>query len=176
MSRHRLSSIAVHMANITEKPLAPNVASSLDGSNQQAARVLRVQVTDDPKTIITAIDTFADNWQQGVRPAAGVLDGEDAPFALGSLWAEQLIRKLRWEWANIIFHDHGNSKAPAILSPDRALAIYPIHFLIGALKNPGVDVTIALAFNMLVAGKFGKVAPKSYLNVMESVRRIVPRR
>lgn len=56
------------------------------------------------------------------------------------------------------------------------LAVYPIHFLMGALKDAGADVTIALSYNMLEAGKVGKLKPKGYFNLMGGVRRIVPRR
>jgi hypothetical protein len=164
------------MANVSEQPLPASTRTAIEGSNRQGLRVLGLDDTADPKTVIAAIDKFADAWQQGTRPPDLKLDEEDAPFALGSLWGEQLVRAFQWEWAFVTFHDHGNSKAPGVLAPDRSLAVYPIHFLIGCFRDPRVDVTVALAFNMLAAGKVVQLPPKGYVNLMDGVRRIVPRR
>jgi hypothetical protein len=164
------------MANVTEEPLAASTANALIGSNQQGLQVLGLDDTADPQTVIDAIDSFVDAWQQGKRPPTEEIDPEDAPYALGSLWGQQLVRQFGWQWAMITFHDHRNSKAPGVLSPDRSLAVYPIHFLVGCLQDPGVDCTVALSFNILAAGKVGKLKPKEYANLMEGVHRIVPRR
>jgi hypothetical protein len=164
------------MENVTEHPLEASTAEALLGSNEQGLHILGLDDSADPPTVINAIDEFVDAWQQGDRPPADELDPEDAPFALGSLWGEQLVRQFGWEWGMITFHDHGNSKAPAVLSPDRALAIYPIHFLMGCMENDGVDCTVALAFNMLAAGSIGELEPRGYLNLMDGVHRIVPKR
>ena len=61
---------------------------------------------------------------------------------------------------------------------DRSVIVYPIHFLIGCFRDAGVDVTVALSFNMLMAGKVPPpgMAPRGYQNLMDGVRRIVPRR
>jgi hypothetical protein len=55
------------------------------------------------------------------------------------------------------------------------MAIYPLEFMLGCLRDPNVDVTVMLCFNMLKAGTIGKLEKKSYTNVMECVHRIVPR-
>src|SRR5262249_32117272 len=152
-----------------------STASALEGSNRQGLSVLRLTEAADPKTVVDAIDAFVYAWQKGKRPAPKVLDPEDAPYALGGLWGHQLVRRFAWEWAMVTFHEHNDSVAPGVLSPDRALAVYPIHFLMGAMKNPGVDATIALSFNILEAGKASSAKPRRYFNLMEGVRRIVPR-
>jgi hypothetical protein len=164
------------MTKITEKPMSADTASSLTGASRDGLAVLGLDAAAEPKAVIEAVDQFVFDWQDGKRPPPDKLDPEDAPFALGSLWGEQLVRRFGWEWAMVTFHDHGNSVAPGVLSPDRALAVYPIHFLMGALKDAGVDVTIALSYNMLEAGNVGKLKPKGYFNLMDGVRRIVPRR
>ncbi len=164
------------MANVSEQPLSPDTLSSLEGASRESLGILGLTETADTQQIIDAIDAFVFAWQDGERPLADVVDPEDAPFALGSLWGNQLVRRFGWEWAIVTFHDHGDSTAPGVLSPDRSLAIYPIHFLIGALRDPAVDVTIALSYNMLVAGNVGELVPRSYLNWMDVVFRIVPRR
>jgi len=62
-----------------------------------------------------------------------------------------------------------------VLSTDRSLAIYPLEFMLGCLRDPDVDVTVMLSFNMLQAGSIPKMKEKTYTNVMEGVHRIVPR-
>ncbi len=62
-----------------------------------------------------------------------------------------------------------------MLSPDRALAVYPIHFLIGCLQNPGVDATVMLSYNMLDAGQIPDPPPGTYFNLMDGVHRLIPR-
>jgi len=165
------------MERISEQPLEPNVANSMAESNKQGMDLLGL--TDPnamPVKIVETIDTFVYNWQKGQRPVANkAIDKDDIPFALGSLWAEQLIRQFGWQWVKVTFLDRKNSVAHAVVSADRSLAVYPIHFLIGCLKDPNVDATILLSFNMLLAGKMGPSTPKSYENVMQSVHRIVPR-
>ena len=91
------------------------------------------------------------------------------------MWGDQLVRAYQWEWAIVKFHEHGDSTAPGVLSPDRALAIYPIHFIIGCLQDPTVDATILLAFNMLEADTSSDTKPGSYFNLMDGVNRIIPR-
>jgi hypothetical protein len=164
------------MAKITEERLPRSTAKALKGAVGDGLAILKLDATANPQTVIEAIDAFVDAWQEGRRPPKKVLDPEDAPYALGSLWGEQLVRQFGWEWAMITFHDHGDSIAPGVLSPDRSLAVYPIHFLLGCLQDSGVDCTVALSFNMLVAGNVGKLKPKEYINLMDSVHRIIPKR
>ena len=163
------------MATHTETPLAKDTLDGIAGSNAQGAALLGLSVDDDPKKIVTAIDEFVYAWQGGKRPSEKVIDPEDAPFALGSLWGQQIVRRFGWEWGMITFHQHNNTKAPGVLSPDRSLAIYPIHFLMGCLRDSGVDATILLSYNMIEAGKLGELSPGSYENLMDGVHRIVPR-
>lgn len=75
----------------------------------------------------------------------------------------------------VTFHEHGDSMAPGVLSPDRALAVYPIHFVMGCLQDHTVDTTILIAFRMLEAGKIGSTTPGSSINLMDGVHRIIPR-
>ncbi|HEX9047972.1 MAG TPA: hypothetical protein VF988_13190 [Verrucomicrobiae bacterium] len=149
--------------------------ASLQACAADALSILKLEPSTEPKTAIEALDAFVYAWQQGARPPAETLSADDAPLILGSLWGELLVASFGWEWAHVIFHDHDDSTAPAVLSPDRSLAVYPIHFLIGCLRDPGVDATIALAFNFMDAGKVPEVEPKEYMNLMDGVHRIVPR-
>lgn len=163
------------MPNFSDAPLAPSTLEALEGSNQQALKILGLKANAPAKKIIEAIDEFVYRWQKGKRPSKAKLDPEDAPYAMGSLWGQQIVRRFGWEWAMVTFHQHGDSVAPGVLTPDRSLAIYPIHFLFGAMEDSEVDATIALAFNLLEAGEVGTVNPGEYANLMEGVHRIVPR-
>src|SRR5262249_30203933 len=131
----------------------------------------------DPPTIVKAIDDFAFRWQDGERPPTDVVeDGEEARLIMGSLWGEQLVKQFGWQWAKVTFHDYGDTVAFGVFSPDRSLAIYPLEFMLGCLRDPNVDVTVMLSFNTLLAAKVPEAESKSYLNVMDGVHRIVPRR
>ena len=74
---------------------------------------------------------FVYAWQKGKRPPKKKLDPDDAPYMMGSLWGEQLVKRFGWGWRMITFHDHGDSVAPGVCAPDRLLLVYPIHFLMG---------------------------------------------
>ncbi len=162
-----------YMAKVTENLVQADTAGTARRCEPRRVGRSRAGRRGRSKALIEAVDAFVFDWQAGKRPPPHSMDADDAPYALGSLWGEQLVRRFSWEWAMVTFHDH--SVAPGVLSPDRALAVYPIHFLMGALKDAGVDVTIALSYNMLEAGKVGRLEPKGYL-LMDGVRRIVPRR
>jgi hypothetical protein len=159
----------------TEEPIEPSMFSGLEGAAEEAAEIAGVSSSDTPDSVVAAIDEFVFAWQGGKRPPEKVIDPEDAPYAFGSLWGQQLVRKFGWEWKLVTFHEHGDSTAPGVLSPDRSLAIYPIHFVIGCLQDSTVDCTILLSYNMLKAGDTGAVEPASYFNYMDGVHRIVPR-
>lgn len=166
------------MSNITESPIPDNILANIRGCANDALKMLGGDLADaDPAAIVDAVDDFAFRWQDGDRPPADVVeDGEEARLLLGSLWGEQLVRQFGWQWAKVTFHDHGNSIAFGVFSPDRSLAIYPLEFMLGCLRDPGVDVTVMLSFNMLLAGTIPAMKEKSYTNLMDGVCRIVPRR
>lgn len=164
------------MASISEQKIQPDTFASIQSCARDAVDLLDIgDKASDPQAVVEAIDAFVYEWQKGQRPPPDILDPEDAPFVLGSLWGEQLVKRFGWEWAMMVFHEHGDSSAPGVVSPDRSLAVYPIHFLIGCLQNPDVDATLALSYNLLDAGKIGKMDPGQYFNLMDGVHRIVPR-
>lgn len=164
------------MANITEEPIEMETMAGIHGCAAEGLELLGIVAkAGDPKAVVAAIDAFVYAWQKGQRPPAEKLDPDAAPLILGSLWGEQLVRRFGWEWAMITFHDHEDAKTPGVLSPDRSLAVYPIHFLTGCFEDPQVDATIALAYNMLDAGATDGLEPGEYFNLMDGVQRIVPR-
>ena len=164
------------MENISDRPIDPGTFSSLQGCANEGRNLLGLAgKAADPKAVVEAIDAFVYSWQKGKRPPKKKLDPEDAPFIFGSLWGEQLAKRFGWQWAMVTFHDEGDAAAPAVLAPDRSLAVYPIDFLTACFEDADVDPTVALSFNMMEAGSVGKLKPKGYVNLMQGVQRIVPR-
>lgn len=163
------------MKTHSEHPLQDDTTEAVSAEIKRGTQILGVAPDDDPERLVAAVDAFVYAWQCGDRPPASVLDAEDAPFTLGAVWGEQFVRRFGWEWRMVTFHEHGDSVAPGVLSPDRALAVYPIHFVMGCLQDHTVDATILVAFKMLEAGKIASTTPGSYFNLMDGVHRIIPR-
>jgi hypothetical protein len=163
------------MKTHTEQLFPSDTAGALSAEVERGTQLLGVAPDDDPATVVAAVDAFVYAWQCGDRPPQSVLDAEDAPFTLGAVWGEQLVRRFGWEWRMVTFHEHGDTTAPGVLSPDRSLAVYPIHFVMGCLQDSTVDTTILLAFNMLAAKTISDTTPGSYFNLMDGVHRIIPR-
>ena len=164
------------MKSHTETAMEPDMLNMLVAAGEDAVKVIGIASSaDDPAKVVGAIDAYVYAWQKGKLPKKSRLDADDAPYALGSLWGQQLVRKFGWHWATITFHEHGDSQAPGVISPNASMAVYPIHFVLGCLQDSDVDATILLSYNMLVAGDKPDVKPKEYSNLMELVHRIVPR-
>jgi len=163
--------------NITEDPVPANILRNLRACAKDALKVLgKKYAKAEPSKVVAAIDDFIYRWQRDDRPSEDVVEDDDtARLIMGSLWGEMLVEEFGWEWAKVTFHDHDDSVAFGVFSPDRSLAIYPLEFLLGCVQDPDVDATVALSFNMLTAGKVPKMKKKSYTNVMDGVHRIVPR-
>jgi hypothetical protein len=163
--------------NITEGRVPSNIMTNIRGCAKDALKVLgKKYAKADPSTVVKAIDDFMYRWQRDDRPSEDIVeDGDTARLIMGSLWGEMLVEEFGWEWAKVTFHDYDDSVAFGVFSPDRSLAIYPLEFLLGCVQDPDVDVTVALSFNMLKAGKVPKLKKKSYTNLMDGVHRIVPR-
>lgn len=158
----------------SDEPIGEEMFGHVKGASQEAAELLGVDVGDKPADLIGAVDGFVFDWQQGKRPTSEGLE-EDLYMMLGALWGQQLARALDWEWAKVAFDQEAEGRAVGVFSQDRSLAIYPFHFVYGAMEGQA-EVTIELSFSMLVEGSRIPALPaKSYENVMENVRHIVPR-
>ena len=149
----------------------PGTCPGEGGKKSKAARTPHDAPT--AHDIVKAVDRCVYDLQQGNGPEFGAQDEPD--LVLGSLWGQQLVRELSWQWAAVTFHEHDDAKAVGVFSPDRALAIYPFHFIYGCLEN-GAEVTIMSGVQLLVDGsKVPPLAPGTYENVMDNVHYIVPR-
>ncbi len=161
------------MADISEEAVDAETMSSIEGCAADAVTLLTVQTDSSAERLTKAVDEFVFEWQKGNRP--DVPDEDDLSLTLGSLWGQQLVRELGWEWASVTFHNHDDAQAVGVFSPDRALAIYPFHFIYDCLENDA-PVTIMLAFNMLIDGSRIPTLPaRGYENVMDNVHHSIPR-
>ncbi|MEZ6081394.1 MAG: hypothetical protein R3C09_11010 [Pirellulaceae bacterium] len=161
------------LPNITEVNIDAELVGNIEFSAQEAASLLGLDADATALDRVRAVDKFVYAWQKGERPQTA--EGEDLSMTLGSLWGQQLTSELGWQWAAVTFHDFEDSKAVGVFSPDRALAIYPFHFVYGCMEN-SAPVTILLAYNLLVDGSKIPPLPKNgYENVMDNVHHVVPR-
>lgn len=158
------------MADISEKPVSPDTRLSIKKCAKSASKVLGIEPrSSTPSIIASTVDEFVVAWQKGNRPADSVLTLDDAPLIIGSLWGEAIVSRFKWDWAMLTFHDHNNFLAPAVVAPDRSLAIYPLHYLQGCFTDATVEVTILQAYNLLKAGSAGDAKPGEYFDLMDGV-------
>lgn len=161
------------LPNISEESLDAELLANIEQSAGEAAGLLGLGANASALERVRAVDEFVDAWQKGERPQT--VEDEDLSMTLGSLWGQQLSSELGWQWAAVTFHDFEDSKAVGLFSPDRALAIYPFHFVYSCIEN-SAPVTILLAYNLLVDGSKIPALPKNgYENVMDNVHHVVPR-
>lgn len=163
------------MANMSEQPCPADTLQNIKNCAGDALKLLGLaEAAPSPREAVAAINEYIRRWQKGDRPDEEVSDFEDSRLCMAALWGEQMAEAFQWGWAWVTFHDYGDSRALGVFSPDRSLATYPFEFLLGCMRDPGVPVTILLAYNMLAAGKIPAFPPRSYQNLMEGVRHIVP--
>jgi hypothetical protein len=150
--------------------MRPNIVACAE----EAAEMLGLNpLFCSPKELVEGVDAFVYAWQKGDRPE--LTEDEDPALTFGSLWGEQLVNVFGWEWACVTFHDHDDSKAVGVFSPDRSLAIYPFHFIYGCMEDDA-PVTILLSYNIMEDGtRIPQLPLAGYENVMDNVHHVVPR-
>lgn len=162
-----------------EHPLTPSEQTAFAECAAQALGNLGLtDSTADPKTIVQAVEDFVDRWQAAQRNPLSKLhsrrpDPIDVSLGLGSLWGNQIVRQFGWEWTCIRQNGRG---LHAVVAPDRSAAVFPTYFLKACLDDPRVDCTAVLAFNMMDAGKLPALPAQGYMDLMQGVRRVVPKR
>jgi hypothetical protein len=159
---------------ISEQQLDKSSLRNIIGAAKEGADLLKIDVkSSSDLDIIDAIDLYVSKIQD--EEISKEIDiWTDISIPLGCLWAEVLTEKLGWEWGNVTFHEHDDTKAYGIFSKDRALAIYPFHFIFGCIENKA-PVTITLSYRMLIDGaSIPRLPPMGYENVMDNVHHIIP--
>src|SRR3569833_510571 len=163
----------------TDRPLSPQELTECQTRRSRMMTKLRLTSEAPPDYIVAAVDAYVDAWQQersGFLARFRKIEGPDPEqlaFDLGVLWGDQLVRAMGWEWAKVIY---SNADVYGVVNPDRSLAVLTVNFLGSCLKNPKVDCTAMLSYNMLMAGKdTPSMPPQSYTDYMRGVARIIPK-
>jgi hypothetical protein len=157
--------------------MLPEEADELGNYRHSGAQLVGVSLAAEPATIVEAIDGFVDEWPRR-DPALVIADLDrtddiiDLSWAIGALWGEQLVRQIGWEWTVV---GETGAERYGVVAPDRALALFPSYFVRECLYDAGRDFTAMLMFNMLLASRFD-LKPGAYLDLAQTVTRIVPRR
>ncbi len=161
------------MPSLTEHAIGPELHGEIQRWSAEGSALLELSATAPAAEIVRSIDEFVFAWQKGQRPPLG--PDQDLSVILGSLWGQQLVRELRWQWAAVSFNDGSDTNAVGVFSPDRSLAIYPFHFVFGCIDD-SCPVTVLLAYNLLMDGSRIPALPENgYENVMDNVHHLVPR-
>ena len=163
-----------HSSETKEIELDSSLLEDLADYLQLGLKQLQRSGDEPPTEIVKAVDECVYQHQKGQPLPFSTRD--DGRSALASVWGHQLIRALGWQWAGIVHPEFEEDDfAIALLSENRSLLIYPVDFIEICWRTKR-DVTIALAFNMLVKGdEFSSEPPNSFCDVMAEVRRIIPR-
>jgi hypothetical protein len=160
---------------VKESSLSAEILENIEGCAGDAVALLGLDTSRRPASVekvLESINAFLLRSQKAKRKDATTYD--DLSFNLGSLWGEQLVKSLKWEWVCLTILNKERSKAVAVVSPDRSLAILPFDFVYSCLAD-NTPVTILLAYNMIKDGtRIPHIGAGAYANVMEYVHHIVP--
>lgn len=118
---------------------------------------------DDSAAVVRAIRECVDKLRQGATLPSAYRDLEQAGYALGTLWGDELRRGCQWEWAYL--QADSGFEGWALVSPDRAHACFAHHFIFDKLADPESDNTVALLFNMIAAGDVPPSSSGQYMTL-----------
>ncbi|GEM_PF-2153433 len=175
-SRRRTRRRSEKTGRLEEVPLdeqQPILAELIEAS-RAVRRRLRITSRTSPKKVVAKVDEEVYHWQQSGEHPFG--SDSEACMGLAYLWGEALVRSLKWHWALVKAAGAPDEEGRlAVVSPDRAFAIYPVEFIEECVET-GRDVTILLSFNMLhTPDRLPEARPDAFLNIMDRIHRIVPR-
>jgi hypothetical protein len=147
-----------------DRPLSASEAKDVRLSIARAYKTLKLDAKKataekTQKAIQKVIDPI---FLQKKKVSAKTL--EDLGVNLGCLWGQTICDRLEgWEWCYATVN--GNDFF-AVAAPDRSILIAPMNFVFEQLqKRLPEENTSMLAFNMLVAGSYGKHKPGAYVTV-----------
>lgn len=113
---------------------------------------------DTPDALVDAIRSAVDRYRAGDAPAGEWSDTGDAAAALGALWGSQVEAAAGWLWVRL---DAGGRSGVALVSPDRAHAVFPEDFLRAVIEEAERDNTVRLVFTMIRDAKVPDAPPGS---------------
>jgi hypothetical protein len=147
-----------------ERPLTTEEQEELDGLFTLALGFLPI-VTDadeapDPALLIGALHLLLEEARAG-RLAA--VPADDLATYGGVLWGDELCRLKQWEWCYLTIEE-GGLEGAAVVTPDRALAVLPIHLIYRWLSRPSAPNDCQPLFDRLVRQEVA-APPGEYLLV-----------
>ena len=154
------------------RPLTEDEADSISELCNLARQEVRVLNIDPAKEIAEAIFARVYEIQKEGRAFDPDERYSELAYQIGALWGTLFVNELGWEW--LFLETSDGAAAYIVASPDRAMMIYPIDFVDICLKKRDVDITVALAFNMVAEGAAPDLPPDGYVNVMAHIKHIVP--
>jgi len=166
----------VHL--MRDRTLQPHEVKELDEFRKMGLRLIECEDDRvDTDAILEKIDDFVRGVQAKDHTAQLALAADDErlidlAWGLGSLLGNEFVCRFGWQWCFIV---DGEMEKYGVVSPDRALMLYPSFFVRDCLWDSNRDFTGHLIVNMVAADRFKDVAAKTYLNLAENVVRIVPR-
>ena len=162
----------------SERPINFREMREFEDCTREGFEILGVKSSDDPGSLVEAVEDYVDRIQDKRSGLFGRLFGK-APdtiqlsLALGSVWGDQLVRVFNWEWTCVFDSD---LEWYCVANEDRSLVVFPTYYVRDCIENPRMDCRALLSFNMLKEPGAIPVQPaKSYTNVMNSIYRIVPK-
>lgn len=116
------------------------------------------------------------NKLRGKKPAYTEDEILDKALMMSAFWGEALIERFGWHWALLELEEDEDPQV-AVISPDASLSVLPMLFIMHCFQDTDTDCTVALSYNMLLAGKLPSgVNPGDYVSLTTRVGRIVSRR
>ena len=131
--------------NIQAREFTTDEQQEIHKAQLAAARLLGVELTDDPKSIVEALAEEIDRL-----PRASLSEQElvSRAFDYGSLYGEQICRQHGWVWRRVQYPQN-DQLLIGVVPPDYAYIVFPIASVYRFLTEPDLTNTLILLFNML---------------------------
>jgi hypothetical protein len=129
-----------------------------------------------PEVLAAGVDAYI---QRRKRPLKHLLtfmkdperDNAVAARALGTVWANQVVREFGWEWICMTLDDKEHI-VPA--APDRSLVLFAPEYVEECLVSKDTQCKVAVSMDMLRTGALPVQGTLSYSRMMKVVRRAQP--
>jgi len=166
------------MSTVVERPLTEEEQTAFADCARQGLANLGLAADAAPEAVVQAVDSFLDDYRARQRKFFRKLfqrlpDSVDVAVHLGAVWGSQIVQAFGWEWTCL---QREGDERYAVVSTDRAYAIFPNNFVKWLLEDPSQDNTILLLFNMVEAGQLPAAPPRAYEDLTDGrLRHIVPK-
>ncbi len=119
-----------------ERALSVEEEQELDERFGRALEWIPVQQPQQADVLIAGLALIVEAVRAGqpLPPPLGELPLDELAADLGVLWGDELCRLAGWSWCYLTLES--GTEGPAIVDPDRAAAVFPVHLLYRALTRP----------------------------------------